>query len=173
MPPTLSLEDLIDYTDWERAQWHEFLSGCGDHVLSIGVGSNGDGRFQSVGEVIRHIFSAETRYIDRLSGRELTNSSAIPTDSLEALFQFGTQSRRHLREFIAEFPDAQWEKSRELPLMNTTIQTTPRKIVVHVLLHEIRHWPQIATLLRLNGIAAGFRDYIFSPAGAAAPATAR
>lgn len=37
------------------------------------------------------------------------------------------------------------------------------KIVIHVLIHEIRHWPQIATLLRVNGIVADVRDFIFSP----------
>jgi uncharacterized damage-inducible protein DinB len=51
----------------------------------------------------------------------------------------------------------------ELKLMNSTIRATPRNIVVHVLIHEICHWPQIAMLLRLNGIVAEFRDFIFSP----------
>jgi uncharacterized damage-inducible protein DinB len=50
-----------------------------------------------------------------------------------------------------------------LHLLNSTVRATPRKIVVHVLLHEIRHWPQIAALLRLNGIVAELRDFIFSP----------
>jgi hypothetical protein len=32
------------------------------------------------------------------------------------------------------------------------LTVTPRKIVVNVLLHETRHWAQIATLLRFNGL---------------------
>jgi len=43
--------------------------------------------------------------------------------------------------------------------MNSTIRVTPRKIVVHVLMDEIRHWPQVAALLRLNGIVAGFSTF--------------
>jgi uncharacterized damage-inducible protein DinB len=37
-------------------------------------------------------------------------------------------------------------------------------IIVHVLVHEIRHWAQIATLLRLNGVTGEFHDFLFSSA---------
>ena len=30
-------------------------------------------------------------------------------------------------------------------------------------MHEIRHWAQIATLFRVNGLANGFQDFLFSP----------
>ena len=40
---------------------------------------------------------------------------------------------------------------------------SPRKIVTHVLLHEVRHWAQIATLFRLNGLKVDFHDSLFSP----------
>ncbi|MGC2197205.1 MAG: DinB family protein [Terriglobales bacterium] len=47
--------------------------------------------------------------------------------------------------------------------MDHVIRATPRKIVTHVLMHEIRHWAQIATLLRLSGFAVEPQDYLFSP----------
>jgi len=43
------------------------------------------------------------------------------------------------------------------------LTATPRKIVVHILLHQIRRWAQIATLLRLNGLVDDFHDFLFSP----------
>jgi uncharacterized damage-inducible protein DinB len=163
MAVQLSVEDLIEYTDWERSRWYQFLREHGDNVLSIGVGPNGDGRFQSVGDVIKHVFSAEKRYVDRLSGHELTDTSRIASDSVEALFNFGAQSRKQMKEFVATFPSERWDESMEFKLMNSMIRASPRKIVVHALVHEIRHWPQIATLLRLNGVVAEFRDFLFSP----------
>ena len=33
----------------------------------------------------------------------------------------------------------------------------------HILLHEIRHWAQIATLLRVSGLTGEFHDFLFSP----------
>lgn len=164
MAVQLSVDDLIEYTDWERGKWRECLRARGDEVLKIGVGSNADGRFQSVGDTIRHIFSAEARYIDRLSARELTDTSRVASDSVEPLFEFGARSRGRLKDFLATFPVQRWDEDVEMNLMNNMVRATPRKIVVHVLMHEIRHWPQIATLLRLNGIVAEFRDFLFSPA---------
>jgi len=159
----LRIEELIEYTDWERGKWREFFQTHGDQVLKIGAGANGDGRFQSVGDLVAHIFSAEARYIDRLLDRELTDPSQVVNDRVDALFDYGAQSRKQLKELIATFPTERWDETRELHLLNSTVRATPRKIVVHVLLHEIRHWPQIAALLRLNGIVAELRDFIFSP----------
>jgi uncharacterized damage-inducible protein DinB len=163
MPIQLNVEHLIEYTDWERGKWREFLGTRGDDVLKISAGPNGDGRFQSVGDLVRHIFSAEKRYVDRLSGREPMDPSRVPSDSVETLFQFGVESRREFREFIATFPTERWDDAVEFKILNKMTRATPRKVVFHVLIHEIRHWPQIAALLRLNGVVADFRDFLFSP----------
>jgi uncharacterized damage-inducible protein DinB len=42
-------------------------------------------------------------------------------------------------------------------------RATPKKIVLHVLMHEIRHWAQIAAMLWLNGIVDQWHDLIVSP----------
>lgn len=159
----LSLDNLIDYTDWERGLWHGWLQQHGDGVLATTSGPHGDGRFQTIGDLVRHIFSAEKRYIDRLSNRPITDAASIPTNSVEALFQFGGQSRNDLMEFIKTFPPENWDVPQNINLMNKVLRLTPRKIIVHVLLHEIRHWAQIGTLLRLNGLTGGFHDFLFSP----------
>ena len=163
MQINLTLDDLMDYTAWERQKWHDWLREHGDEVLKIGAGPHGDGRFTSVGDLVRHMFSAEKRYIDRLSGRALTDTASIPNDNVEALFQFGEQSRQELKEFIETFPSQKWDVPEDHKLGNHVLTLTPRKIVVHVVLHEIRHWAQIATLLRLNGLSGEFHDFLFSP----------
>jgi len=164
MSAGLSLDELIEYTDWERDKWHGWLRQHGDDVLAISAGPHGDGRFQTVGDVVRHIFSAEKRYIDRLSARPLTDTGSIPGGGVEALFEFGQQSRSDLREFVKGFPDRDWDVPQDFDFMNNFLRATPRKIVVHVLVHEIRHWAQIGTLLRLNGLKGEFHDFLFSPA---------
>jgi uncharacterized damage-inducible protein DinB len=164
MPVNLGLSDLMDYTEWERQKWHDRLRQEGNEILKTSAGPHGDGRFATLGELIRHIFSAETRYVDRLSGRTIIDTGSVPTDSLDALFELGQQSRKSLKDFIETFPVQEWDVPQELKLMNSSLKATPRKIVVHVLLHEIRHWAQIATLLRLTGVTDGFHDILFSPA---------
>ena len=164
MPVQLGLEDLIDYTDWEREKWHVRLGQKGSDVLQTGVGAHSDGRFGNVGELVRHIFSAEKRYVERLLDRPLTDTGSVPADNLEALFQLGNESRRELKDFVEAFPAEKWDVPFEFKLMNSVLRVTPKKIIVHVLVHEMRHWAQIATLLRLNGMTGEFHDFLFSTA---------
>jgi uncharacterized damage-inducible protein DinB len=165
MPATLNLTDLMEYTEWERQKWNSWFERHGDDALKISAGPHGDGRFSAVGDVIKHIFIPEARYIDRLSNRPLTDpaSTPVPNDNSEALFQFGGQTRSALEKFIDTMPSEEWDKFREFEFFSGTLRATPKKIVTQVLLHEIRHWAQIATLLRLNGLKDELHDFIFSP----------
>lgn len=161
----LTLEDLMAYTLWERQKWYQFFNERGEQVLKTSAGPHGDGRFNTIGDLVRHIFGAEKRYIDRLTDRELTDLASLPSDDLEGLFRFGEQSRKGLQEFIQTFPHESWGVPQDLhfPNLNLRARATPWKIVIHVLMHEIRHWAQIATLLRLNGLVGEFHDFLFCP----------
>jgi len=165
MAMTVGMADLMEYTDWERQKWKAWLTTRGDSVLGLNAGPHGDGRFDHVGDLIKHIFSAEKRYVDRLSDRPLTDPATIPADRIEALFGFGQRSREDLRSFIDALPESEWDVAHEYNILKFTIQATPRKIIVHVLTHEIRHWAQIATVLRFNGLITGeMHDFLVSPA---------
>jgi len=153
---------LMNYTDWEREKWREWLGQHGES-LKTSVGPHGDNRFQIVGDVVKHIFSAETRYVERLSEKALTDAASFPNDNLETLFGFGQQSRKTLAEFIETFPDEQWDVLRDFDFFGNLLKATPKKMIIHVLLHEVRHWAQIATLFRLNGLKVDFHDFLFSP----------
>ena len=159
----LSLNHLLDYTEWQRKKWHDSLRNYGEQVLRISAGLNGDGRFEVIGDLIRHIFSAEKRYVERLTGRPLTDMASIPNDNIQTLFEFGHQSRKELKQLLETFPAAQWEISHEFKILNFVVNATPKKVVTHVVVHEIRHWAQIGTLLRLNGFVGDFHDFLGSP----------
>ena len=160
----LNYDHLLEYTDWQRESWHAWFTRQGAGALAVSIGPHGDGRMNTVGEIVRHIFSAEKRYIERLNDQPLTEASALPAaDDIDALFAFGRDSRAALRSFIAALPADQLDVSRELLIVNVTRRVTPRKILAHVVLHEIRHWAQIATLLRLQGMKVDFHDFLLSP----------
>ncbi len=158
-----SLADLLAYTAWERQQWRDWLRQHGNAVLTISVGPHGDGRFATVGDVVRHIFSAEKRYVERVSGQPLSDTASIATDDIDALFRLGQESRTELTELLASFPAEQWDAPKHFTILNHPVTATPKKIVVHILIHEIRHWAQIATVLRVNGLVGKFHDFLMSP----------
>lgn len=164
MPPTSDLLDaLLAYTAWMRAQWRTHLAHDTTR-LSVGLGEHRDGRFHTVGDVVRHVFGAELRYVDRLRGRPATDVSGVPSDDLEALFALGAESRAALRQFLAEHPDAGGDDVALFPIGAFEFEGTPRKILIHTVIHEIRHWAQLATVLRLAGAGPPLQDFLVSPA---------
>src|SRR4029077_8905116 len=138
LPMLIDLNLLLEYTDWERQKWHDWLRQHGDRVLVTSTGPNSDARFETLGDLVRHIFSAEKRYVERLSDKPLSDTASIPTENIETLFDFGQESRKVLREFIDTLPAQQWDAPRDYVMMNHPIRATPKKFIIHVLLHEIR-----------------------------------
>jgi len=163
MTLTFQLVDLLDYTDWERSQWHTWFREQGPAALAADLGPNRDGRINTVGELVRHIFSAERRYVDRIQGAPLTDTAVVPADDVEALFGFGEQSREAVRALLTAFPTERWDVPRQIQIGQHSRSVTPRKMLMQAVTHEIRHWAQVATLLRLSGRRPGPRDLLVSP----------
>jgi uncharacterized damage-inducible protein DinB len=159
----IDVRDLVAYTGWQRGVWQQWFAHNGADALGVTTGSNGDGRFPTVGSVIRHIFSAELRYLQRIAGLPLTDASSVPTDDPVALFDFGSLGRARFVVLLETLPPASWDTPLEFPLLNGTARANPRKIILHVLIHEIRHWAQVATLLRLQGWVPERLDLLLSP----------
>jgi len=153
---------LLDYTEWDRTQWEAWFRSAGTEVLRMSLGANGDGRFTSVGELVRHIFSAEQRYVDRIQDLPITDTSSVPADDVDRLFAFGRQSRTHLHRLVDSFPAEQWEQPREVEIASHRRFVTPKTMLVQAVTHEIRHWAQLATLLRLAGRPTGTHDFLLS-----------
>ncbi|HEY6219402.1 MAG TPA: DinB family protein [Gemmatimonadaceae bacterium] len=161
MTIAFDFNDLLAYTDWEREQWYAWFREQGADVLARDLGPNTTGRIQTIGELIRHIFSAEKRYCERARKETLSDTSTIPADDVEALFAFGNESRRCMRELLAGFDD--WHTPREMVIGPNTRLFNSRKMILQAVTHEIRHWAQIATILRQAGYKVGPRDLLFSP----------
>ena len=169
-----SLDDLLGYSEWDRANWLAWFRKHGPDTLALGLGAHTDGRFSTVGELVRHIFSAEKRYVERALGLPLSDTSVIPAGDVEALFRFGEETRRALRQLVDSSPDEFWSAPRTMTVGKETITVSARAMIIQTVTHELRHWAQIATLLRLAGYGAGIHDYLISPsAGLPTPAVAR
>lgn len=157
-----SIEYLLDYTEWDRAQWEAWFRSEGRDTLLLDLGANADGRIANIGELVRHIFSAEQRYVDRIQERAITDTSTVPADNIDRLFEFGRQTRQHLRGLVDSFPTEQWDQPREVKIGPYARVITPRTMLVQSVTHEIRHWAQLATLLRLVGRPTGTHDFLLS-----------
>lgn len=163
MSLTFTSQSFLAYTAWQRQQWHAWFQSHGAAPLAVSTGPHGDGRVPTIGALIHHIFSAEYRYVDRLLEREVSDTSGVSTTDVDALFHFGDTSRKQFEAYVATLPDQAWDAPIVFPLFDARFRATPRKVVLHVLTHEIRHWAQVGTLLRLNGHPGDPQDLLLSP----------
>lgn len=158
----LSFDDLVEYTDWQRRKWREWFRDRPE-ALAMSTGDHADGRFATVGEVVKHIFGAELRYVQRLEGEPLSDLAEVRADQVDELFNKGDQTRQRMKQLLAAMSRDQWEIPRQFVVLRYQVTATPRKIIAHTLMHEIRHWAQVATLCRMSGHAIDGQDLLASP----------
>ena len=159
----LDFETFARYTSDEREKWRQwFLS----HAEALDVEVQPGGRLPTVGFLIDHIFIVERRHLQRLTGQPLDNQTGLSGRHAPPLFDYGASVRRELMQYVSELDD----ETADRPFA-VTVQTggefriTPRKLLFHCLLHETRHWAQIALALRRAGLEPpGNHDLFYSTA---------
>ncbi|MBI1748823.1 MAG: DinB family protein [Acidobacteria bacterium] len=159
----IDLKHLIEYTDWERNNFYELFREQ-PAALDLSSGPHSDRRITTIRDLLRHIFFVEKYYVVRLTDQPIPDWTAIHLDTLESLFEFAKKNRHELKAWNEAFPDQEKIEPLDFSAFNFHIKALPQKAVLHLLFHEIRHWAQMATLLRWNGMAdKTFHDLIASP----------
>lgn len=162
-PCAITFRELLDYTGVETGHWHRWLAAQPVAALDLPVGT---GRTATVRDLIHHIVVVERRYVDRLRGDPITRYEDVPSDSLDALFANFADTRARLDAWLGSASDADLARRMEFQTLSAGIQrASARKVVVHLLLHGIRHWAQLATALRQQGYATDWpHDILMSDA---------
>ena len=158
----LTFRELLDYTAEETARWAEY---CTAHPEALDF-PFAEGRLATVRGAIHHIFAVERRYADRLLGDPPSSYDLIPTASADALFAAGREARARLERYVAAATGADLARAYTFETMSAGMQTaSARKIVAHALMHGVRTWAQLATVVRQQGIPTGGRhDLLLSHA---------
>ena len=158
----LTFEELLRYTKDERETWHDWLLA---HPTAMEATVQPGGKLPTVGKLIDHIFLAERRFLQRLRGERLVESTGLTGNNVPPLFAYGASVRRELEQYVSTLDDDDANEPRPFAVREHTVSMTPRKILFHVLLHEIRHWAQIALAVRLAAFEPpGNHDLFFSRA---------
>ncbi len=163
----LSIGELLDYTEEERDKWHKWFSANGDAPLRITLANE---THPTVGALILHCFWAELFYALWMRGEILSESSPVvienknlPSDQASRVFAFGQTARKAMRDFTESATGDDWGRIHEVDLRGFQIRGTARKLIAHILVHEIRHWAQVAILMREHGLSPpGDHDLLFS-----------
>jgi len=162
MPLTITYEELVRYTNGEREKWRRWFS---EHPAALDAPVQPGGRLPTVGKLIDHIFLVERRHLQRLTSQPLSDSTGLTGNNASPLFDYGASVRRELEQFVAEPGEDDLDTMRVFEVREQKWPMTPRKLLFHILLHETRHWAQIALAVRLAGFEPpGDHDLFFSNA---------
>jgi uncharacterized damage-inducible protein DinB len=115
----------------------------------------------TVAQLLQHIVAVELRYADQLSGEAPTDYSAVPFDSAAAIYATHERAMKKFRTLLNS--DLDWDGKFELMTRSLgPVRSTRKTVLFHAMLHGIRHYAQLATLVRQRGIKPGFyMDYLF------------
>jgi uncharacterized damage-inducible protein DinB len=162
MSLTLSIDELLRYSAEERDTWRRWLSA---NPAAIEAPVQAGGRFATVGKLIDHIFLVERRHLQRLRQQPLATATGLTGNNAPPLFDYGASVRREMEQFIRSLEDHEVDEIRTIEVREQQWPMTPRKLLFHILLHEVRHWAQIALAVRLGGFEPpGDHDLFFSHA---------
>ena len=159
---TLAFDELHRYTLDERDKWRRFLE---SHPEAMDAPIQAGGRFPTVGKLIDHIFLVEQRHLQRLRGEALAEQTGLTGNNAPPLFDYGASVRRELEQLVGDLDEDVANQVRTFNVRNQEWPMSPRKLLFHILLHEIRHWAQIALAVRQAGHEPpGDHDLFFSRA---------
>ena len=162
MALTISYEELLRYTNAERDKWRSWLV---LHPQAMEAPVQPGGRFPTVGKLIDHIFLVERRHLQRITGDRLSQETGLSGSNASPLFDYGASVRRELEHLARTLTDEAAEELRSIDVRDRKWPMTTRKLLFHILLHETRHWAQIALAVRLAGFdPPGDHDLFYSQA---------
>ena len=150
MSVSVGLEPLLGYSDRERRKWRDWVAADParlDIIVQPGA------RFPSVWALLDHVFFVERRHLSRLEGGALPEQTGIPPGDWKRLFEYGDLVRADFRRYVEDLDDrTASETITFVPLGGGTITMTRRRLLTHVVLHEVRHLAQLALAARVAGV---------------------
>ena len=158
----ISLHELMAWTAEERAKWLPWLKA---NPKALDVTVQPGGRFPTVASLIDHIFLVEHRHTLRLQGKDLPTEWGVKPGDIDALYAFAARGRDAVIRYLPTLSDKDANTPRDVVVATGTYALSPRKLLFHMVLHEVRHWAQIAAAVRAAGFAPpGDHDLFYSKA---------
>lgn len=160
---TLEFGTLAAYVEHETERWREWLSAAPPEVLDLPLGTGADGTIRTL---VKHVFAVELRYAQRLAGEPVSGYEELADGTVEELWRIHHDARSVLERYLAGASGAALDRvlvseTRKLGRIEARAHT----VVVHAWMHGIRHWAQIAMVLRQHGHGGLWEhDWLLSPA---------
>ncbi len=154
----LTAQELIAWTEATSTGFEGLLTA---HPEALAFPCDISGT-RSVAEFVQHIVAVELRYAERLHGLPETPYEEVPMNSAAALYAKHDRAFNLVRE-LEDRDEHFWDEAISFTTRRgDAMHVDRRHVLVHMLMHSIRHYAQLATLVRQQGVAPAWpMDYLF------------
>lgn len=154
--PALTAEEMMAWNERTSTGWRDLIV-AHPEILALPCDVMG---VSTAGGLLQHIVAVEVRYAEQLSGLPPTEYAAIPYGSAGEIYATHERAASLFRELLASSID--WDEKIEFLTRSMGPMRSSRKtLFYHALLHSIRHYAQLATLVRQHGVKPGWpMDYL-------------
>ena len=161
MPLTISAEKLVAWNDDTAQHWRDFVLANPLILVQLCDIRNG----KTVADTLQHIVAVELRYAQRLTGLPESPYEEIPKNSINSLHTAHELAHHLIGNLLAD-PEYDWTTELLFDTISLgRIRASRETILVHLTLHSIRHYAQLATHVRQLGFKPTWpMDYLFTAA---------
>jgi uncharacterized damage-inducible protein DinB len=152
---------LLAWNRTESRRWKTWFVAHPSAVdVSMGTGAG------TVRKAIHHTFVVDLRYGQRLTGMPVSAFETIDVSDLDGLFSLAERAHDLLETWLVNATPATLDQVHTFMTLSAgELSASARKIFVHCCTHHVRHWAQVATVLRMNGHKSDWpHDLILSDA---------
>lgn len=155
----VDVEQLLAYSDHERDKWRAWIAA---EPARLKIVVQPGARFPTVGALLDHVFFVERRHLSRLEGGTPPDATGVQDGDWRSLFDYGDLVRADLRRYVADVDDTIGSQPMTFTISIGTFTMSRRRLLTHIVLHEIRHLAQLALAARLAGAEPpGDHDLLF------------
>lgn len=157
----IAFEAMEAYGAGEAERWRAWFVAHPEALdLPLGAGAEG-----TVRTLVKHVFAVELRYAQRLAGHPVSGYDQLPDGSVEALWRIRRAAASLRAKYLARATEADLARPMTFETRRLgPLSASAHKVVAHAFVHSIRHWAQVATVLRQHGHAGLWQhDWLTSP----------
>lgn len=161
MPCDISVEKLLAWNDSTAHHWRDFIVANPMVPFQLCDIRNG----KTIADTLQHIVAVELRYAQRLSGLPESPYEEIPKNSIHSLMNAHDLALSLVRSLLGN-PNYDWSTEITFDTISLgRLRASRETVLVHLTLHSIRHYAQLATLVRQQGFKTTWpMDYLFAEA---------
>jgi uncharacterized damage-inducible protein DinB len=155
--PVLTAEEILAWNEKTAQGWRQLLTRHPE-LLTQSCDIAGT---KTVAELLQHIVAAQLRYAERLSDLPISDYATIPFDSVDSIYSTHDRATALFKQLFVS--DINWDDPLDFTTRTMgTLHSNRKTILFHALLHGVRHYAQLASLVRRCGVKPDWpMDYLF------------